>query len=347
MLGAFALAALTAFIASLVLNLVAIRAALRLGFLDQPGSEAHKQHATAVPYGGGLAMAIAFALAVGVGLALSTQAIDAPTGRRLAVIGAGALVLLAVGLADDRRPLRARAKFAAQAAVCAATVWAADLALDSLRPYGVVAYLAAWAWMVLVTNAYNLLDHADGFAATVAGISACVLFSGSVLAGDLAAATVWLALIGTLAGFLCWNRPPARIYMGDAGSLPLGFLIAAGTLTVVFWPSTENAGSPLAVCAPLLITAIPLFDTAAVVVKRLRRRKPVMEGDRRHISHRMARLGLSPRAALLAVAALQVALAAGAIQLRGQDWLTGAIVLLQALAIVLAVVLLETARDAQ
>jgi UDP-GlcNAc:undecaprenyl-phosphate/decaprenyl-phosphate GlcNAc-1-phosphate transferase len=289
---------------------------------------------------------VAMAAAVGIGQVLLAQLGGAaPTpGRPFAAISLGALALFALGLSDDRRPLGAGAKLAAQAVVCAGTVWYCDLAIDSLRPFGAVAWVAAWAWMVAVSNAYNLLDHADGLAASVGGVSACVLLSGCLLAGDLPQALAWLALIGALAGFLAWNRPPARIYMGDAGALPLGFLIAAGTLDVVFWPSSEG-GSPLAVAAPLLITAIPLYDTAAVMVKRLRRGQPLMVGDRRHISHRMARLGLSPRASLLAIVSLQVALAAGAIQLRDEDWLTGGIVLLQSAAIVLAVVLLETARD--
>jgi UDP-GlcNAc:undecaprenyl-phosphate GlcNAc-1-phosphate transferase len=113
---------------------------------------------------------------------------------------------------------------------------------------------------------------------------------------------------------------------------------------VTFWPSGES-GSQLAVLAPVLITALPLFDTATVVVKRLRRNKPIMQGDRNHISHRLHRLGMTPPRRLLTAIAVQVALAAGALQLRTQDLLTAAIVIAQSAAIFIVVVLLETTRD--
>jgi UDP-GlcNAc:undecaprenyl-phosphate GlcNAc-1-phosphate transferase len=223
-------------------------------------------------------------------------------------------------------------------------VWYCDLAIDSLRPFGVVAWLAAWAWMVAVSNAYNLLDHADGLCGSIAGVSALVLFSGAVLSGDLELGRLCLVLAAAITGFLVWNWPPARIYMGDAGSMGIGFLIGAGTLSVTFWPSGVS-GSPLAILSPVLITALPLFDTASVIVKRLRRHRPIMQGDRNHISHRLARLGLTPRRGLLTAIALQVALAAGALQLRSDDLLPGVVVIAQSLAIFVAVVFLETARD--
>jgi len=266
------------------------------------------------------------------------------TDSPLLPIYTGAIILFLVGLADDRRPLRAWTKLLCQGAVAAGVVWWAGFRIHSLQQYPVLAYGLAWFWMVLVTNAYNLLDHADGLSGTVAAISASVLLSGSLMADDLSLAVLWLALIATLGGFLVFNLPPARIYMGDAGSLPLGFLIAAGTLSVTFWPSSEG-GSPISVLSPVLITAIPLFDTAVVAVKRLRRHRPIMQGDRNHISHRLIRLGMSSRSSLATVAALQVALAAGALQLRYQELLPGIVVLAQSAGIVLAVVLLETSRD--
>jgi UDP-GlcNAc:undecaprenyl-phosphate GlcNAc-1-phosphate transferase len=99
------------------------------------------------------------------------------------------------------------------------------------------------------------------------------------------------------------------------------------------------------VLSPLLITAIPIFDTAAVIVKRVRRNMPIMRGDRQHISHRLGRLGMSPRTSLATVVALQIALAAGALQLRDQDIVSAIVVLAQSAGILLAVVLLETNRD--
>jgi UDP-GlcNAc:undecaprenyl-phosphate GlcNAc-1-phosphate transferase len=347
---ALLLTALIGGVLSLILTRLAMFLAPRLAFLDRPGAEAHKQQARAIPYGGGPAMAVALAVALPVGLwvfAARPNLIAAVTVDHgpLWPVFVGAAVLLGLGAIDDRRPLRARPKLVVQAAVCALAVWGSDLAIDSLRPWPVLAYGLAWGWLVVVSNAYNLLDHADGMAAGCALISAVVLLSGSLWAGDVTLALLWMALIAVLGGYLWWNRPPARVYMGDAGSLPLGFLIGVGTLSVTFWPAVSGGGSPFALATPFLITAIPLFDTAVVVIKRLRRHRPLMQGDRHHISHRLSRLGLRPAATLATVLSLHLALAISAMQLRSGDSLSGSLVVLQAVAVLAAVLLLETSRD--
>lgn len=337
-----------AFVVAAILVGLVRRIAGRLRFLDRPGSEAHKAQARAVPYGGGIGMGLALVLVLVPAFPLLDEQDQVVAALRQGAVllplllGAGTLFLL--GLLDDARPQRAWIKLAIQGAVCAGAVWAGDLGIDSLRGLPVLAYGLAWCWLLLVTNAYNLLDHADGLSASVALVSTGVLLIGSIGGDDAVLSTVWATLMGCLAGFLVWNLPPARIYMGDSGSLPLGFLIGVGTLSVTFWPS-EEGGSPLAVLSPLLITAIPLFDTAVVVVKRLRRGQPIHVGDRNHISHRLSRLGVGPRSSLAAVVALQISLAAGTLQLRDQEWTPGLVVLAQSAAVLLAVILLETSRD--
>ncbi len=337
-----------AFVLALVATRVAMAIAARLAFLDQVGTEAHKQHVQTVPYGGGPAMALAMAVALGVGAysggftpIIPQEPVD---HGALWPLMTGALAMLVLGFFDDRKPLPARFKLMVQVLICGIIVHFGDLSVDSLRPWQPLAFLAAWGWLVLISNAFNLLDHADGMAASVAVISCLVLVSGALLNGDLALALVFLALIGVLLGYLVWNFPPAKVYMGDSGSLPLGFLIGCGTLSVTFWPSAASANW-LAVLTPVIITAIPLFDTAAVVVKRWRRGKPLMVGDRNHISHRLNRLGLSSRSTLAVVVSLQVALAGSVLQLRGGDLASGILVILQDAAILLVVVLLETSRD--
>jgi UDP-GlcNAc:undecaprenyl-phosphate/decaprenyl-phosphate GlcNAc-1-phosphate transferase len=333
-------AAATAAALSAGLCRLAMATAHQIGFLDRPGTEAHKQQTRAVPYGGGPAAGLALILVLAGAWA---GGLVAPTLATWAVAG-GALVLFAVGLRDDARALSARAKLLAQAVVAAVVVPLAGLGVDSLAATPALAFAVAWAWLILVCNAYNLVDHADGISATIATISAVVLAAGNVLGGNAAGALPWCVLAGVLLGFLWWNRPPARIYLGDAGSLPMGFLIGVGTLSVTFWPS-GSGGTPLAVLAPLLITAVPLFDTAVVVVKRLRRERPILRGDRNHISHRLGRLGLSPGATWAVVAALQGSLAVSVLQLRSGDLVDAGLVLAQAALVLLVVVLLETTRD--
>lgn len=340
----YATAIVIAFAVSAVGSKIVMILSRRTAFVDRPGLEPHKQHARAVPYGGGVAMFAAMAIAT-----LSCEWLLGRSGgifehRVLGVMGCGAAAMFLLGLRDDLRPMRASVKLLLQALICAIVVHQADLGIDSLKQWPWLANVVAFLWLILVSNAFNLLDHADGLSGSVAAISAVALLSGSALSDQVEFSLLWLSLIASLGGFLIWNFPPAAIYMGDAGSLPLGFLIGAGTLSVTFWPSSES-GSQLAVLAPLLITAIPIFDTAVVVIKRIRRRVPIMRGDRQHISHRLTRLGMGPRASLGTVVALQIALAAGALQLRGQDMISAIVVLAQSAGILLAVVLMETNRD--
>jgi len=321
---------------------VAIRFAPGLRFVDRPGSEAHKLHGRTIPYGGGPAMAMAVIAALLCSLVLPLP--EAGAGLPWAVL-AGAIALVAIGMVDDVRPLPAKLKLAVQMLICAAAVTLADLPVDFLRHYHpILAWLAAFGWLLLMTNAYNLLDHADGLSGSVALVGCAALAGGAMLGGDPAASRMWLSLAAALAGFLLLNRPPARIYMGDAGSLAIGFLIGCGTLSTTFWPS-DQSGSALALLSPVLICAIPLFDTGAVIVKRLRRGKPLMRGDRNHISHRLTRLGVGPKASLGAVIALQVGLASSSFQLRNADPISAIVALAQAAAICVALVLLETSRD--
>ena len=311
--------------------------AVRLGFLDRPGTEAHKQQTRAVPYGGG------FAMAIGLGVALACCDAAIFTRQFIALLAGGA-ALLAVGAWDDRRALTARVKLVVQGLVAVAVVAAGDLRIDVVHQVLPGAgHAAACLWLIAVTNAYNLIDHADGISGTVGIISALTLAAGAVLGGSTVAALPWAALAGALAGFWCWNRPPAAIYLGDAGSMPLGFLLGGGALMVDAWH--PSAASPLALLAPLLVVAIPLFDSMVVVIKRLRRGRPIMRGDRNHISHRLGRLGLGPWATMLTIGALHLALAAGALQLQTATLIDGLTTLVQAMGVMVAVLLLETMRD--
>ena len=340
---------LAAGIASLVACRLAMRHAPALGLLDRPGSEAHKQHARVVPCVGGLGMGVALLFALPLITWLHPQSAFswAPPANHGSLWGlyGGALLLLVTGYVDDRKPLPPRSKLLAQGVAAGLAVWGSELSIDSLdRLVPHLGAVAAWLWLILVSNAFNLFDHADGLSGSVALVSGVVLMIVALLNGDLDVAKQQAALIGALAGFLWWNRPPARIYMGDAGSLPLGFLVAGGTLTVTFYDSMGTT-SPWVMFTPLMLTALPLFDVAVVMVKRLRRGTPLMKGDRHHVGHRLVRLGLSPTGAMAVAVALQTALAANAIARRSADHVTGSIIMLQTMAVLGAVILLETTRD--
>lgn len=322
--------------------------ARRTGFVDQPGTEAHKQHERSVPYGGGIGMGIGFGIALAIAtwlLPMMDAVLDVPVGGKPVIgliIGSAGLWLL--GLIDDRRPLPAKAKLVVQILIIAGAVIVGDLQVDHLQTIPGLGLLVAIGWCLVISNAFNLLDHADGLSASTAIIATSVLFTAAVLAGDGTMQMFCVALAGALIGFLIHNWPPARLYMGDTGSLPLGFLVAGSCLQVTFWNSGTTESS-LGLLAPLLVTAVPLYDTGVVIVKRIRRQQPITKGDRNHISHRLQRLGLSNRSSLAVVIALQTAIAAGALQLRFANIITAPLIIAQVAALLIAVILLEANRD--
>ena len=308
---------------------LAIGMAPRLGLVDKPHHEAHKNHGRVTAVGGGSAMFLAWATTLLLGvlglLWLTTRGSgDLPdTGELLVGLGnmrrqmclllGGTLVLTAVGLIDDIRPMKAGRKFLWQIIVAAVTAcWGPRLT------FGCHISFLTWAvttlWIVTIINAVNFFDNMDALAGGTAAI-ACFFFlivaclRGQFLVSGLAAVTG-----GCICGFLWYNRPPARIFMGDSGSHLLGYLLAViSILTTFYLPSDSPTASPLLI--PLLVLGIPLFDAVAVVLIRLRLHKPVYVGDNRHLSHRFVSLGLSRAQAVFVIWLLSFITGAGALNL--------------------------------
>ncbi len=257
----------------------------RLGAVARPRGD--RWHQRPIPLLGGLALAFGT-------LAAIVPMLD--PAAPLFVIVAGGAACVAVGLVDDLRPLKAQTKLTAQLLVAAAVV-SAGLRLPVT---GVVwlDMLLSLLWLVALSNAFNLLDNMDGLAAGVAAIAAlahALLFAGL---GDLAAARLAAALAGACAGFLLHNFHPARMFMGDAGSLFLGFTI--GGLSLVAGAGAP-AGTPAALLLPALIVMVPIFDTAFVTVHRFAAGRPISQGGRDHASHRLVAAGFSERQAVTAL----------------------------------------------
>ena len=332
---------LTAFTLSAVACALLVWLAPRMGFIDAPGTEAHKQQKRSVPYGGGIAVMFSVLAGFCSILLLEWTLLD----WSLIYIILTALGLWLLGLLDDVWPMRARIKLVIQATLIALGVGFADLRLDVFVDWPwLSAFLAFW-WCLVLANAYNLMDHADGVSGSVAVVSIVVLLATSLFNGDVGSSLLWIMMIGAISGFLVWNLPPAKIYMGDCGSLPIGFIIGAGSIYLTFWFSDGDETNPLSVLTPVLIATLPIYDMLVVIVKRHRLNRPIMQGDRNHISHRLGRLGLSPRKTLATTVALQVSMAGGALLLRHQDMFTGIVVVAQAAALLLIATLLEANRD--
>jgi UDP-GlcNAc:undecaprenyl-phosphate GlcNAc-1-phosphate transferase len=264
---------LAAFIATPVIG----RVAYRTGFVDEP--KPHKMHVRPMPLLGGLAIYLALCVAL-FRVDFSTEWVS------MAAVAVGATMLMLVGLWDDRRGMAPRAKLLAQVAA-AVLVTAAGVRVE-ITPWPAVNIAVSLFWFVGITNAINLMDNMDGLAAGTSAVSALFFMILAASANQGLVASLAAAVTGASLGFLFYNISPAMIFMGDTGSLLLGFLLAV--IGVKYSPTNLPLGSTWMV--PIVVMGLPIFDTTLVTFSRLIDRRPVSLGGTDHTSHRLARLGL-------------------------------------------------------
>ena len=321
---------LYAFLAALAVSLVATRlvraVARRRGFVARPKEDRWHRRPTA--------------LLGGIGVFLATVPVVFLSGwpRPFPALGAGAAGVFLVGLVDDLVVLRPVTKLSLQIAAASVAVWG-GASLGWTQSLTLDALLTIF-WLIGVTNAFNLIDNMDGACAGVGAIAAASVAAIGVLAspGD-ATGAVWAAgLAGALVGFLAYNLHPASIFLGDSGSLYIGFLLAGLTSAVAVGAGTSRFAL---VALPVLVLAVPIFDTTLVTVARKLSGRRASVGGTDHTAHRLVRLGFSETRAVVVLYALTalsgvagVALVAGS---AGWELLVGVLVLMLGL---LAVVLL-------
>jgi UDP-GlcNAc:undecaprenyl-phosphate/decaprenyl-phosphate GlcNAc-1-phosphate transferase len=280
-----------AFVGSAALTPLARRVAVRTGIVDHPAP--HKFHQQTTPYLGGLAITAPFLLVLVLQLFAPGSIHD-----ETVAIGLGALAVCAVGLIDDWRVLGAAPRLVVQM-LAAAALWTAGIRLS---PTGIpVLDLAVTIFVVLaVTNAFNLIDNMDGIACGTAAIAAIFFFVAAAIEGQYLVGAMALAVAGGCLGFLPYNFPPAKIFLGDCGTLFLGFILS------VLFIKIRLEGFPLITRAavPVLIVGVPLFDMTLVIWSRWRAGRPIFRGGTDHSSHRLGALVGSPnRVALITYAA--------------------------------------------
>jgi UDP-GlcNAc:undecaprenyl-phosphate GlcNAc-1-phosphate transferase len=268
--------------------------AIAQGVLDRPNS-AHKSHKKPVPYLGGVAIIIGVVLVSYLALISSTFTWS-NFWLATSVLGP-AVAMGLVGLWDDLKSLNPLPRFIGQS--IAGLIVAIILVVNDNvgNPTGITELDVAITvlWIVGICNSINFFDNLDGGAAGTVAITAISLTYLAITDDQYFIAALSVVVAGSTLGFLIWNRTPARIYMGDAGALFLGVLIA--TLTVRFKPSTENSISSFAI--PMLLLAIPILDTTVAVFSRLRRGVSPFQGGKDHLSHRLVRYGLSRKVAAM------------------------------------------------
>lgn len=290
--------AAASFALSLILTPLIRNIALRLNFVDQPDNH-RKIHKIPIPRVGGVAIAASVAGAIGLlfffrlraGLILSA---DAPFAFRLLPAVA---VIVCVGLADDIFQVRPMYKLAAQTAA-AILAWESGIHLSSIGRHDfpmILSFVVTIIWIVACSNAMNLIDGVDGLAAGVALVASVTTLIAALFHRNLELAFATVPLVGALLGFLRFNFSPASIFLGDCGSLTLGFLLGCYG---IFW--SEKSTTVLSMVAPLMVLFVPLLDASLAIVRRFLRQQPIFSADRGHIHHKLLSLGLPPwRVALI------------------------------------------------
>ena len=283
-------AALIAFAVTLGATPVARRVALRTGFLDHPAG--YKEHSNPTPYLGGVA--------VMAGVLAGTLIFDAAGDYKRLVVAA--VLVCALGTLDDRVQLGVGLRLFAQFATAVA-LWSVDLGWTMLgSPTANLALTIVW--VVGITNAFNLMDNQDGATGTVAGVSGAGIGTLALTQGAVPLAVIAFSVAGASLGFLRYNLArPAKIFLGDGGSMPLGLLIAC---TIMAIPDGRLDWTLLFATAPL--AGLPILDTTLVVVSRLRRGDQVLSGHRDHLTHRLLGMLGTERKVAVVLAAAQAAL---------------------------------------
>lgn len=308
-------------------TMLVIRLGHKIGALDtEPIAGQVKMRRRRIPNTGGMAIFAAIGLPLAAGLTLVTLAPDVmvrvvpaleehlPRVREQSV-DAGVLlgclfVLHVVGVVDDRRPLGPWIKLGVMlglALVCVVATGSRLLTLLDGHVGGAwLSIVATVLWFGVVTNAMNFMDNMDGLSGGCAAVAASCFLVATLLNGQWLVAAVLALLIGALVGFLIFNFPPAKVFMGDGGSLVVGFALAFLTTRTTFY-EPGRAGGWYGVFMPLLVLAIPLYDFVTVTIVRLRQGKSPFVGDLNHFSHRLRRRGLSTRSVALVVYGLTAA----------------------------------------
>ncbi len=282
----------------------------RLGMVDRPDG-VRKRHARSTPLMGGAAICVSFLMSVPVLVAFMPSLHAPHRGGRVGLFpllaSAGLFCLL--GLYDDRWGVKPQWKLAGQvAASLPFALWGG--AIRTVGVLGIQCTLGVWSvpftifWLVACSNVINLIDGMDGLAGTISCIALLTLAAMATLMGRYEIAAVAMVAAASVAGFLVHNWPPAKIFLGDSGSLMLGFLIGALAIQATL---KQAAGFMLIV--PLILISVPVFDTAMAILRRKLAGRGISEADRGHIHHRLLDQGLSRTQSLLLIAGLSIAMA--------------------------------------
>jgi UDP-GlcNAc:undecaprenyl-phosphate GlcNAc-1-phosphate transferase len=348
---------LAAFITSILLMMVSKKIAVRFGLFAHPRND--RFHKKITPLGGGIGIFFTILFAcLGIITIFKILTINNTTelcgrdfqeyiqgfldkARQLWVIIGCCTILFLLGLWDDIKNLNPLPKLFVQFAVAFAAAYWGDVRVELFIESRIITSILSSFWIVLVINVFNFLDNMDGASAGIAIIISMILFVIASFSGQAFVSGFAMIFAGTLSGFLIFNFYPASIFMGDAGSLVIGFLIAMFTLRTTY--HQMDANHRYTILAPLVIMAIPLYDFISVTLLRISQRKSPFVGDTQHFSHRLKKLGLTEFQTVLTLYLATIATGLGAVALTKAVWPYGLLIFLQTIMVLEIIVLLESA----
>lgn len=286
-----------------------IRWACKTNFVCHPQADRYSKRTVAL--GGGIAIFInlaGFLIASIVGIKfLAVQSyFEVPANIQEYIVGfesrinqlfvlLGSLLLLhIVGLIDDKKHLGPMLKLFAQFVTAFVAAFFGDIRVEMFIDNVFITSCLSAFWIVLIVNSFNFLDNMDGLSAGIAAICSAILLAAAAKSGQVFVSGLAIVFIGTLVGFLAFNFPPAKVFMGDAGSLVVGFVVACLTLKTTYYHQAGD-GAVYSVFLPLIVMAVPLYDFISVFILRISQGRSPFVGDTQHFSHRIRRRGLTDK----------------------------------------------------
>ncbi len=347
---------LAAFLCSAILTACVKRWAIKTDFVSRPREDRYNRNVIAL--GGGIAIFWTIALFILAGAAMvkfvvvpghlgfiDESIVQHTAGfmtkiNDLLIVLVAAMILHLMGLWDDKKHLGPFVKLAVQFAAAFIAVWFADIRVEMFIENKLITTILSVFWIVLMINAFNFLDNMDGASAGIALIASCVLMAAAVRSGQIFVGAMGMVFAGALLGFLLLNFPPAKIFMGDCGSMVVGFFVALLTLRTTYYDL--EAGTKLySVFMPAIVMAVPLYDFISVTFLRLKAGKSPFVGDTQHFSHRLKRRGLSDQQVALTLYLATLCTGLGAILLQQAELLGAVLIVAQTVMILIFIAILE------
>lgn len=339
---------LTGAVLSLFLTPLSGMAARRFNVISVPSERSVHRHP--MPLLGGLGIYFPILITILGGIIISNSrlfpaslseyipGIRSTMGKLFAILSGGAIVVT-FGVIDDVKTLRAGQKLFLQI-ISAIIVFSAGIRISLTGP--LPSFFLTVFWLILMMNAFNLMDNMDGLSSGVAFISGAILFIFAVMMKQLFVATILAVFLGSVTGFLRYNFPPAKIFMGECGSAFLGYFLGTTAILLTFYRYEEHQ-TFLPLFAPLVVFSVLFFDTVSVIWIRSKRGLPVFQADRNHLSHRLVGLGMTNKQAVLFIYLLTLCTGIGALLLGSLNIFGCLIVIFQVFIILVIVGILEMA----